>query len=163
MNGIRRVSIWAVIACALVLGSPAVEAKGFYFGASLGQGEAKDLGLRQIADGSVLTGGVDGTDSGCPTDVVIDSCTDNDGCCAPGCNNGNDNDCAAVCSNNVREAAEECDGTDDSACPGQCASNCTCPLTGGIPTASFWGLSVLALLLLAGAKVYFGRQTVLDA
>jgi len=32
-----------------------------------------------------------------------------------------------ACGNNVREGAEECDGTDDAACPGQCNPNCKCP------------------------------------
>jgi len=30
------------------------------------------------------------------------------------------------CGNNIKENGEECDGTDDSACPGECLSNCTC-------------------------------------
>jgi hypothetical protein len=33
---------------------------------------------------------------------------------------------AAVCGDNVREGTEECDGTDDTACPGNCVPNCTC-------------------------------------
>jgi len=32
----------------------------------------------------------------------------------------------AVCGNDVIEGAEQCDGTADAACPGQCLSNCTC-------------------------------------
>jgi hypothetical protein len=31
------------------------------------------------------------------------------------------------CGNNSREGAEECDGTSDAACPGSCATDCTCP------------------------------------
>ncbi len=31
------------------------------------------------------------------------------------------------CGNGVTEPWEECDGTDDSACPGACQSDCTCP------------------------------------
>jgi hypothetical protein len=30
------------------------------------------------------------------------------------------------CGNNFREGLEECDGTDDNACPGRCLSDCTC-------------------------------------
>lgn len=32
-----------------------------------------------------------------------------------------------TCGDNTREGAEQCDGTDDSACPGSCAAACTCP------------------------------------
>lgn len=32
-----------------------------------------------------------------------------------------------LCGNNIREGTEECDGTDDAACPGQCKPNCKCP------------------------------------
>ena len=31
-----------------------------------------------------------------------------------------------VCGNNVQEGTEECDGTDDAACPGLCQENCSC-------------------------------------
>ncbi len=31
------------------------------------------------------------------------------------------------CGNNIREGAEQCDGTDDIACPGLCRVDCTCP------------------------------------
>jgi hypothetical protein len=37
-----------------------------------------------------------------------------------------DNPCG-TCGNNSREGTEVCDGTDDSACSGACASDCTCP------------------------------------
>lgn len=62
--------------------------------------------------------------------------------------------------NLVNDAAEQCDGTDDAACPGQCSSNCQCPSGGGgeIPTASAWGIAVLCLTLLVGARFYFGRR-----
>jgi len=33
----------------------------------------------------------------------------------------------AVCGDNTRSGAEECDGTDDSACPGLCQVDCMCP------------------------------------
>jgi len=32
-----------------------------------------------------------------------------------------------VCGNDVREAGEQCDGSDDSLCPGLCDGSCTCP------------------------------------
>ncbi|MDX2170479.1 MAG: hypothetical protein SF182_25630 [Deltaproteobacteria bacterium] len=32
-----------------------------------------------------------------------------------------------TCGDNLRAGAEECDGTSDAACPGSCATDCTCP------------------------------------
>ena len=32
-----------------------------------------------------------------------------------------------TCGNNIREGTEECDGTDDVNCPGECLADCTCP------------------------------------
>jgi len=45
---------------------------------------------------------------------------------------------APGCGNNVKEGSEQCDGTDDAACPGNCHADCTCPAcptTGGDATA----------------------------
>jgi len=64
------------------------------------------------------TGGCDpvetctGLSAACPADDVITTCTDGDGCCPAGCNNGNDDDCMAVCGNNVLEAGEDCEAGD---------------------------------------------------
>jgi len=33
---------------------------------------------------------------------------------------------APVCGNNTQESGEDCDGTDDVTCPGQCQGDCTC-------------------------------------
>ena len=61
------------------------------------------------------------------------------------------------CGNNVLDQPnEQCDGTDDSACSGQCRTDCTCP-SGAIPAVSGWGMILLALLVLTGAKVLFDR------
>jgi hypothetical protein len=37
-----------------------------------------------------------------------------------------------VCGNMVREGTEVCDGTDDTACPGQCLASCTCSCGNGV-------------------------------
>ncbi len=85
-------------------------------------------------------------------------CDGLDDAACPGACLGN---CACpVCGDDVvNQASETCDGTDDAACPGVCTANCGCPVAGSIPTASVWGLMTLTLLLLAGAKIYFGRRT----
>lgn len=64
MIGMRRATIWTLIASVLALCTPMAEAKGIYLGTSVGQAEARDLTLEPIADGSVLTGAADGTDNG---------------------------------------------------------------------------------------------------
>jgi hypothetical protein len=46
-----------------------------------------------------------------------------DGCCAPGANATNDNDCAPVCGNGVIEAGEICDGA---SCPTSCNDGLVC-------------------------------------
>jgi len=77
---------------------------------------------------------------------------DNDGC---------RNDCSTVtCGNNLIDPGEECDGTSAEACiiTGLCLPDCTCDPGDEIPTVSEWGLLVMALLLLTGAKVYFRRR-----
>ncbi len=64
MSWIRRWVAGAVLASVVALCAAPAQAKGFYFGACLGQSEAEDLDLGPIADGSTLTGGTDGTDTG---------------------------------------------------------------------------------------------------
>ncbi len=63
----------------------------------------------------------------------------------------------AVCGNNIREETEQCDGTDDSACPDLCQQDCTCSGE-PIPTVSEWGMVILVLSLLVGIKLKFGRR-----
>jgi len=90
----------------------------------------------------------DGTDdAACP-----DQCQANCTCGGPG----------QVCGNNVREGTEQCDGTDSAGCPVVgCQSDCTC--SAPIPTVSEWGLLILALSLLTGAKLRFGRRPTTEA
>lgn len=40
--------------------------------------------------------------------------------------NPNNSPCG-TCGDNTREGTEDCDGTDDAACPGSCNADCTCP------------------------------------
>ncbi len=77
--------------------------------------------------------------SDCSAECVFDAitaCADDDGCCAPGCNANNDNDCASVCDNGVVEPGETCDQNcpscdDGNACTADLAtgSAATCDLT----------------------------------
>ena len=102
----------------------------------------------------------DGTGAACPADVTITACIHGDGCCPSACNANNDDDCLSVCGNNIIEPGEECDGTDDQACPGECQGDCTCLTVVPVPTVSQWGLAIMMLLLVAGMKIKFGRYTV---
>ncbi len=68
-----------------------------------------------------------------------------------------------VCGNNVREDPEQCDGTDDAKCPGNClpqgdANECTCAPGSKIPAVSEWGLGVMLLLVLTAGTVVLGRR-----
>ena len=63
---------------------------------------------------------------------------------------------SSVCGDNVRDEGEQCDGTDDFNCPGECKANCRCP--SDTPAVSEWGLIVLMLLLLAGIAFKFGQR-----
>ena len=54
-----------------------------------------------------------------------------DGCCPPGANANNDNDCAPVCGNGVVEGSEQCDDgnqVDTDACNNMCRLNATPPV-----------------------------------
>ena len=68
-------------------------------------------------------------------------------CAAPG----------AVCGDNIREGTEQCDGTDDAACPGSCQQNCRCAAE-GVPAVSGFGMLLLTLALLGGIKLKVGRR-----
>ena len=56
-----------------------------------------------------LTGTSENCNVVCISDAIT-SCTDGDGCCAPGCHANNDADCAPVCGNGLLEGGETCDG-----------------------------------------------------
>ncbi len=97
-----------------------------------------------------------GTGDACPEDVVITECRVDvsDQCCPPGCHANNDADCAPACGNGVVEAGEECDdGNADE------TDACTyeCRVRQPVPAVSSWGALILALLLLAAAKVWLPR------
>jgi hypothetical protein len=64
---------------------------------------------------------------------------------------------AGICTDGVIQA--DCQGENLIWTKGAACSQVDCPATfQAIPTVSEWGLVVLALLLLVGAKVYFGRR-----
>lgn len=58
------------------------------------------------------------------TNTPITLPMNNDGCCPPGANTGNDNDCVPGCGNGVVDPGETCD-TAIAAGPGRCPTTCT--------------------------------------
>jgi len=54
---------------------------------------------------------------------TITSCLNSDGCCPTGCSLTNDNNCASVCGNGIREGSEGCDDGDTSSGDG-CSNLC---------------------------------------
>lgn len=56
----------------------------------------------------------------CVADTTINVCKNGDGCCAAGCDNTTDGDCAPVCGNGVVESGEKC----DTKLPGSCPTDC---------------------------------------
>jgi hypothetical protein len=61
----------------------------------------------------------------CQFEPVGTPCDSNDGLCDA---NGNCEE--IVCGDNEAQGTEECDGTDDLACPGKCRNDCTCGVCG---------------------------------
>ena len=79
-----------------------------------------------------LSGAAESCSLDCSYTEVLE-CISDDGCCAPGCNSLNDNDCSPECGNGVIEAGEACDGD----CPTTCSSDNACEsvtLTGAAET-----------------------------
>jgi len=63
-----------------------------------------------------LVGSRDSCDAECVPEPIR-QCRNGDGCCAPGCNANNDDDCSASCGNGVRESGETCDRDCRTSCP----------------------------------------------
>jgi hypothetical protein len=67
-------------------------------------------------------------DASCSLVVIVD-CIDDDGCCSPGCDSNDDNDCSASCGNGAVEAGagETCEaGAEDAPCPETCDDGLAC-------------------------------------
>ena len=65
---------------------------------------------------------------------------------------------APVCGNDMLESGEECDGSDDGACPGECLGNCTCPPPPGVPTLPRPLVGLGAALLVGGGLWAIRKQ-----
>jgi hypothetical protein len=72
---------------------------------------ARECQLRKLVNGGTCK-------AQCVDDRLLTACTGGDDCCPPGCNSGNDSDCAIKCGNGVKEAGETCDPL--SSCPSSC-------------------------------------------
>ncbi|RMF21216.1 MAG: hypothetical protein D6760_09955 [Deltaproteobacteria bacterium] len=109
-----------------------------------------DVGLCKREHGVCVTNADCAPDSSCEADLVVatdidadvDNVPDSADNCPEVANDSQDETLAtgvgdacvpAVCGNDVTESIEQCDGTDDAACPGDCLSDCTCRC-GQVPT-----------------------------
>jgi hypothetical protein len=70
-----------------------------------------------------MVGSADTCDLSCKQEV-IEKCLYGDGCCPPGCNVGNDNDCSSTCGNGVVTFPETCDKAIAAGRPGACPATC---------------------------------------
>ncbi|MFW6067480.1 MAG: DUF4215 domain-containing protein [Myxococcota bacterium] len=68
-----------------------------------------------------LTGSPEECNVMCENEPITE-CVDGDGCCAPGCDATNDDDCSPTCGNGVVEPGETCDGD----CPTSCDDGDVC-------------------------------------
>ncbi len=65
----------------------------------------------------------------------------------------------AICGDNVvNQPSEQCDGSDNGACPGPCLPDCTCKPGTKVPTIPQWGLVGLGLLTVIGGAIIVGRR-----
>jgi hypothetical protein len=66
------------------------------------------------------------------THAAVARAANGDGCCPPGANSSNDDDCSPSCGNGVKEGSELCDGN----CPSSCVDNdpCTADKLSGSPS-----------------------------
>ncbi|MBS3144892.1 hypothetical protein J4208_04885 [Candidatus Woesearchaeota archaeon] len=87
-------------------------------------------------------------------DQICDDYERSTNACATDC--GNDQP-AEFCGDDVAEGTEECDGADDSTCPGLCTSSCSCEVeeSGGVGK---WLLMIFIFLLLAAAGFFYVRN-----
>ncbi len=115
----------------------------------------------------------------CPPDdgARITECSDEDGCCPEGCTPAGDNDCRTPCPGGSDAECDDglfCNGhetchAESGTClpaTDPCLPDLVCDESRGacvlaippIPTVSAWGLMIMTLALLSGAKIYFARR-----
>jgi hypothetical protein len=110
-----------------------------------GDGELCDTRIPQGQEGACPTFADCNDDDACTDDKLVDggtcladcknsaitTCTHGDGCCPPGCDATDDEDCSAVCGNKIVEPPDEaCDTAipagDEGACPTSCPGRSGC-------------------------------------
>ncbi len=87
-------------------------------------------------------------------DQVCDDYERSTGACSSDCSSDSQ---AETCGNDITEGTEECDGVDDSACPGLCTSSCTCEIEESGGGAGKWIIMLLVFFLLGGAVFFYLR------
>lgn len=74
-----------------------------------------------VCESAELRGSAANCNAECVTSEIT-VCADDDGCCPDGCTQNEDNDCDAICGNDVVELGEVCDGN----CPATCNDGNAC-------------------------------------
>ncbi len=93
--------------CSASCGNGVIEA-GETCEAGVGAGCPTSCDDMMVCTRDVLSGSAASCDASC-SNTAITTCTNADGCCAPGCNALVDDDCMSVCGNMIVEPGEGCD------------------------------------------------------
>jgi hypothetical protein len=110
----------------------------------ISEGTSDDCNANGIPDDCEADGDGDGVIDAC------DGCPDDPNKTDPGICGCNLDDDADSDGDSVADCIDQCPGVNDGIFAPSCVD--------AIPTVSAWGLAILTMLLLAGAKIHFGRR-----